>query len=75
MLNNFKFLSKGFDYLNMLVATCEITNFVLSIPIKSRPAQVVAEELIQSCMHLWATQIPDNRQRYGICSRSHPVFS
>ena len=44
-------MSKGFeDFECILVTTCEITNFVLVIPIKVRKVQAITEALIHRDM-------------------------
>ena len=50
-------MPKGFDDLKYpLVATCEITNFGLQYPIKSRAAQVIPEALFQRVVYICGLQ-------------------
>ena len=48
-VSRYNLYAKNFDdFKYLLVPTCEIINFVLVIPIKSRATQVIAEALIHS---------------------------
>ena len=45
-----KYMPRGFeDFRYMLVPTCEITSFILAIPVKTGAAQGIVDTL--SCMH------------------------
>ena len=64
------------DFKYLLGNTCEITNNVLAIPIKSRESQGVAEGIdSQSQMHFMSTKSPDCKQRFSIYRRSHSLQS
>ena len=54
-----KFMPKGFDdFKYPLFVTCDITNFILAIPIKARVAQVVAKAInLQRYMHFHTSKL------------------
>ena len=57
MYVNIECMQKGFDdFKYLLVATCEISNFVLAIPIKTSALQVVAETNIHRVICIFVTQ-------------------
>ena len=59
---NIKLMSKGFyDFKYLLVAICEITNFVLAIPDKSRATQNVAVAIIHRDLCILTHETPNSR--------------
>ena len=51
-----KFMPEGFDdFKYLLVATHEITNFILAIPIKTKAAQVLGEAFIHIVIYIFGS--------------------
>ena len=72
------FMSKGLDnFKYLLVATCEITDFRLSMPVKSIAAHVTAEALICRALntYFWPSKTPDSGQRFSIYWESYSILS
>ena len=61
---------KGFDnFKYLLVATCDITNILVVILIKTEAVQVVAGARIHRIHTFWSTKVISGRQRFSFTGK------
>ena len=59
------------DFKYLLLATCEITNFVLAIPIKTRVDNVIAKALIHRVICILDTHTSNSRQNVSLYRKNY----
>ena len=73
---DYKDMPYGFDrFKYLLVATCDITNFVIAIQQKKIDVEVDSEAQIHRIICFWPSKTANNGQRHNFCRKSSIVHS